>query len=45
MRGAVSIALAFNQFTISGDAKNPEFAAAITTTIGVVLFSTVVRGT
>ncbi|KAH9576528.1 hypothetical protein CY35_01G166900 [Sphagnum magellanicum] len=44
MRGAVSIALAFNQFTISGDAKNPEFAAAITTTIGVVLFSTVVFG-
>jgi hypothetical protein len=35
----------FLQFTISGDAKNPEFAAAITTTIGVVLFSTVVRGT
>ncbi|CAK9216172.1 unnamed protein product [Sphagnum troendelagicum] len=44
MRGAVSIALAFNQFTISGDAKNPEFATAITTTIGVVLFSTVVFG-
>ncbi|CAM6008146.1 unnamed protein product, partial [Sphagnum balticum] len=44
MRGAVSIALAFNQFTISGDAKNPEFATAITTTIGIVLFSTVVFG-
>ncbi|KAL2610394.1 hypothetical protein R1flu_028967 [Riccia fluitans] len=44
MRGAVSIALAFNQFTISGDTKNPDHATAITSTIGVVLFSTVVFG-
>ncbi|KAG6550215.1 hypothetical protein Mapa_008175 [Marchantia paleacea] len=44
MRGAVSIALAFNQFTVSGDTKNPDHATAITSTIGVVLFSTVVFG-
>ncbi|XP_024389243.1 sodium/hydrogen exchanger 1 isoform X2 [Physcomitrium patens] len=45
MRGAVSIALAFNQFTSSGDAKSPEYAAAITITIGIVLFSLTVFGT
>lgn len=45
MRGAVSIALAFNQFTSSGDAKSPEYAAAITATIGIVLFTLMVFGT
>jgi len=45
MRGAVSIALAFNQFTISGDAKSSNQATLITTTISVVLFSTIVFGT
>jgi len=46
IRGAVSIALAFNQFTKSGtgDATSPEYATAITTTIGIVLFSTIVFG-
>ncbi|KAG0582840.1 hypothetical protein M758_3G092200 [Ceratodon purpureus] len=45
MRGAVSIALAFNQFTSAGDAKSPEYATAITTTIGIVLFTLMVFGT
>eukprot|EP01018_Ginkgo_biloba_P006340 Gb_17163 [translate_table: standard] len=40
MRGAVSIALAFNQFTVSGITWNPVEATMITSTIIVVLFST-----
>ncbi|CAM6127734.1 unnamed protein product [Calypogeia fissa] len=44
MRGAVSIALAFNQFTTSGDTNSPEHATAITSTIAVVLVTTGVFG-
>ncbi|KAI4317652.1 hypothetical protein L6164_025506 [Bauhinia variegata] len=44
MRGAVSMALAYNQFTRSGDTKSSENAIMITSTITVVLFSTVVFG-
>eukprot|EP01018_Ginkgo_biloba_P003739 Gb_32009 [translate_table: standard] len=44
MRGAVSIALAFNQFAASGFTKNAEQATMITSTIVVVLFSTTVFG-
>ncbi|XP_073010099.1 sodium/hydrogen exchanger 4 [Typha latifolia] len=44
MRGAVSIALAFNQFTYSGVTWNPVHATMITSTIVVVLFSTIVFG-
>ncbi|GLJ26876.1 hypothetical protein SUGI_0525420 [Cryptomeria japonica] len=44
MRGAVSIALAFNQFATSGISWNPTDATMITSTIIVVLFSTVVFG-
>ncbi|OAY85213.1 Sodium/hydrogen exchanger 4, partial [Ananas comosus] len=44
MRGAVSIALAFNQFTYSGVTWNPVHATMITSTVVVVLFSTVVFG-
>ncbi|CAN6479191.1 unnamed protein product [Victoria cruziana] len=44
MRGAVSIALAFNQFTFSGITWNPVHATIITTTIIIVLFSTMVFG-
>lgn len=44
MRGAVSMALAYNQFTRSGLTKLPENAIMITSTISVVLFSTVVFG-
>ncbi|XP_057432571.1 sodium/hydrogen exchanger 4 [Lotus japonicus] len=40
MRGAVSIALAFKQFTYSGVTSDPVNATMITNTIIVVLFST-----
>ncbi|XP_048235389.1 sodium/hydrogen exchanger 4 isoform X2 [Ricinus communis] len=44
MRGAVSIALAYKQFTFSGVTSNPVNAAMVTTTIIVVLFTTMVFG-
>ncbi|KAI9195746.1 hypothetical protein LWI28_017698 [Acer negundo] len=44
MRGAVSMALAYNQFTTSGYTKVHGNALMITSTITVVLFSTVVFG-
>nr|BAG24501.1 Na+/H+ antiporter [Zostera marina] len=44
MRGAVSMALAYNQFTTSGHTDIHENAVMITSTITVVLFSTVVFG-
>ncbi|KAK8959510.1 Sodium/hydrogen exchanger 2 [Platanthera guangdongensis] len=44
MRGAVSIALAYNKFTRSGHTQLPGNAIMITSTITVVLFSTVVFG-
>ncbi|KAJ0774406.1 putative cation/H+ exchanger, cation/H+ exchanger, CPA1 family [Helianthus annuus] len=44
MRGAVSVALAFKQFTHSGVTWDPNNATMITTTIVIVLFSTVVFG-
>ncbi|KAF3454379.1 hypothetical protein FNV43_RR04826 [Rhamnella rubrinervis] len=44
MRGAVSIALAYNQFTRSGHTQLRSNAIMITSTITVVLFSTVVFG-
>ncbi|CAA7015972.1 unnamed protein product [Microthlaspi erraticum] len=44
MRGAVSMALAYNQFTTSGHTKILGNAIMITSTITVVLFSTVVFG-
>ncbi|MQM21007.1 hypothetical protein Taro_054037, partial [Colocasia esculenta] len=44
MRGAVSIALAFKQFTHSGVTWNPLHAAMITSTLVVVLFSTLLFG-
>ncbi|XP_076949010.1 sodium/hydrogen exchanger 4-like [Bidens hawaiensis] len=44
MRGAVSVALAFKQFTHSGVTLDPNNATMITTTIVIVLFSTVVFG-
>lgn len=44
MRGAVSIALAFKQFTYSGVTSDPVNATMITNTIIVVLFSTLVFG-
>ncbi|XP_016196868.1 sodium/hydrogen exchanger 2-like [Arachis ipaensis] len=44
MRGAVSIALAYNQFTGLGHSESRENAIMITSTISVVLFSTVVFG-
>lgn len=44
MRGAVSVALAFKQFTLSGVTMDPIDATMITTTIVVVLFSTIVFG-
>ncbi|PKA51343.1 Sodium/hydrogen exchanger 4 [Apostasia shenzhenica] len=43
-RGAVSIALAFNQFTVSGVTWDPVHATIITSTIVVVLFTTLVLG-
>ncbi|KAH7689268.1 solute carrier family 9 (sodium/hydrogen exchanger) member 8 protein [Dioscorea alata] len=44
MRGAVSIALAFSQFTISGITSDPVNATMITSTIVVVLFTTLIFG-
>ncbi|WOL04425.1 sodium/hydrogen exchanger 2-like isoform X1 [Canna indica] len=44
MRGAVSIALAYNQFTRSGHTQVRGNAFLITSTITVVLFSTMVFG-
>ncbi|XP_047044208.1 sodium/hydrogen exchanger 4-like [Lolium rigidum] len=44
MRGAVSIALAYNQFTFSGVTVDPVHAAIITSTIVVVFFTTLVFG-
>ncbi|KAK9292699.1 hypothetical protein L1049_020678 [Liquidambar formosana] len=44
MRGAVSMALAYNQFTRSGHTQLRTNAIMITSTITVVLFSTVVFG-
>ncbi|KAK9151439.1 hypothetical protein Syun_009748 [Stephania yunnanensis] len=44
MRGAVSVALAFNQFTYSGVTWSPTDATMINTTTIVVLFSTLVFG-
>ncbi|KAG6748511.1 hypothetical protein POTOM_048437 [Populus tomentosa] len=44
MRGAVSMALAYNQFTRSGHTQLEGNAIMITSTITVVLFSTVVFG-
>ncbi|KAL6315141.1 hypothetical protein AAG906_035349 [Vitis piasezkii] len=44
MRGAVSIALAFKQFTYSGVTLDPANATMVTTTIIVVLFTTLVFG-
>ncbi|CAL9192046.1 sodium/hydrogen exchanger 1-like [Musa acuminata AAA Group] len=44
MRGAVSIALAYNQFTSFGDTEERGNAIFITSTITVVLFSTIVFG-
>ncbi|CAM8995056.1 unnamed protein product [Rhodiola kirilowii] len=44
MRGSVSMALAYNQFTSSGHTKLHESALMITSTITVVLFSTMVFG-
>ncbi|KAK3004154.1 hypothetical protein RJ639_019050 [Escallonia herrerae] len=44
MRGAVSMALAYSQFTRAGRTQQPGNAIMITSTITVVLFSTVVYG-
>ncbi|GFQ08396.1 sodium/hydrogen exchanger 2 [Phtheirospermum japonicum] len=44
MRGAVSMALAYNQFTNAGHTQDHGNAMMITSTITVVLFSTVVFG-
>jgi len=44
MRGAVSMALAYNKFAKSGHTQLPGNAIMITSTITVVLFSTVVFG-
>ncbi|XP_057983920.1 sodium/hydrogen exchanger 4 isoform X1 [Malania oleifera] len=44
MRGAVSIALAFKQFTYSGVTYDQINAAMVTSTVIVVLFSTLVFG-
>lgn len=44
MRGAVSVALAFKQFTYYGVTSDPINATMITNTIVVVLFSTLVFG-
>ncbi|XVF06550.1 hypothetical protein REPUB_Repub06bG0058800 [Reevesia pubescens] len=44
MRGAVSMALAYNQFTMAGHTQLRVNAIMITSTITVVLFSTVVFG-
>lgn len=44
MRGAVSMALAYNQFTRFGRTQQPANAIILTSTITVVLFSTMVFG-
>ncbi|XP_020598710.1 sodium/hydrogen exchanger 4-like, partial [Phalaenopsis equestris] len=44
MRGAISIALAFNLFTISGVTWDPVHATMITSTIVIVLFTTLALG-
>ncbi|RLM54957.1 sodium/hydrogen exchanger 4 [Panicum miliaceum] len=44
MRGAVSIALAYNQFTFSGVTSDPVHATIITSTIIIVFFTTLVFG-
>ncbi|MCD9645453.1 Sodium/hydrogen exchanger 3 [Datura stramonium] len=44
MRGSVSMALAYNQFTRFGHTRQPGHAIMITSTITIVLFSTVVFG-
>ncbi|KAL0399160.1 UNVERIFIED_CONTAM: Sodium/hydrogen exchanger 4 [Sesamum radiatum] len=44
MRGAVSIALAFKQFTHYGVPLDPVNATMVTTTVIIVLFSTIVFG-
>ncbi|XP_020675053.1 sodium/hydrogen exchanger 4 [Dendrobium catenatum] len=44
MRGAVSIALAFNLFTVSGVTWDPVHATMITSTIVIVLFTTLAIG-
>ncbi|KAL6214811.1 hypothetical protein ACLB2K_014243 [Fragaria x ananassa] len=44
MRGAVSVALAYNWFTMSGRTQQPGNAIMITSTITVVLFTNVVCG-
>ncbi|GAB4846065.1 Sodium/hydrogen exchanger 4 [Ancistrocladus abbreviatus] len=44
MRGAVSIALAFKQFTYSGVTLDPTNATMVTNTVIVVLFTTIVFG-
>ncbi|KAL6907865.1 hypothetical protein ACP4OV_002035 [Aristida adscensionis] len=44
MRGAVSIALAYNKFAQSGHTQLPSNAIMITSTISAVLFSTIVFG-
>ncbi|KAG6485643.1 hypothetical protein ZIOFF_054206 [Zingiber officinale] len=44
IRGAVSIALAFSQFTFYGITRDPVYATMITSTIVVVLFTTLVFG-
>ncbi|XP_020265346.1 sodium/hydrogen exchanger 4-like isoform X1 [Asparagus officinalis] len=44
MRGAVSVALAFKQYTDFGVTWNPVHATIITSTVVIVLFSTMVFG-
>uniref|UniRef100_A0A7N0UEI1 Cation/H+ exchanger transmembrane domain-containing protein n=1 Tax=Kalanchoe fedtschenkoi TaxID=63787 RepID=A0A7N0UEI1_KALFE len=44
MRGAVSMALAYNKFAAPSDSKLRQNAIVITSTISVVLFSTIVFG-
>ncbi|KAK3031598.1 hypothetical protein RJ639_035604 [Escallonia herrerae] len=44
MRGAVTIALSYNQFSSSGTSSSTVYSLLITSTIIVVLFSTVVCG-
>ncbi|XP_060174746.1 sodium/hydrogen exchanger 1-like isoform X1 [Lycium barbarum] len=44
MRGSVSMALAYNQFTRFGHTQQPGNAVMITSTITIVLFSTVAFG-
>lgn len=44
MRGSISMALAYNQFTRFGHTQQPGNAVMITSTITIVLFSTVVFG-